>query len=317
MRISLYKFLNLFSPIYNWVYKDRLRVLAYHDIEDAEIFESQILWLKSKYNLINIPILYNHLIKNDPLPPRALLLTLDDGDKTVYTKALSVFQKHKIPSCLFIITDLIDSFKDFWWETIKKNEKIDGLSDSQILKIINHNKSIPNSQRLQNLKEYKSTVKQQLKIEEIHTLRDYGVFIANHSHTHPMFDMLEEQDIIKELEKSNDFFKNSEVGDYSVFAYPNGSYNETSEQLLEKFNIKMAFLFDHKINKKKIQPLRISRIRVDSTIPFPEFQTKVSGLHCLILNVKNRILNRVGNFKYLHKTKSQSPIREMKNVYDH
>ena len=317
MRTSLYKILNLFSPIYNWVYKDRLRVLAYHGIEDPKGFESQIKWLRSNYNFINIATLNNHLIKNVPLPPRALLLTLDDGDKTVYTEALPVFQKYNIPTCLFIITDLINSSQDFWWDTIKKNERKEGLCDSKILKIINHNKSIPNSQRLQNLSEYNSTTQPQLKFEEIEELHRNGVFIANHSHTHPMFDMLEKEEVIKELEKSNNFFKDNRVGDYSVFAYPNGSFNPMAEQLLKKNNIKMAFLFDHNINKKRIQPLRISRIRVDSIIPLPEFRTKVSGLHCFILNFKNRFLNTIGNLKYLQKSLPQAPLREMKNLYDH
>lgn len=286
MRNHLYNTLNLFYPVFNNLYKNRLRVLAYHDIADASNFESQIKWLKSKYNIIDIDTLKDHFFKNRKLPQNSLLITLDDGDKTVYTNGLPVFKKHKVPAVLFIITELIDTNKDFWWNTIIKNERKNGLAQPEIMKVINKNKSLSNEQRIKYLEQYPTTHQEQLTVEEVRELNKNKVYIGNHSHTHPMFDKLKKEELLNELEQVRKKFNNYNTGDYAVFAYPNGNFNKETENLLKENNINIAFFFDHKINKEKINPLRVSRIAVDSDTPLPEFKIKVSGLHPFILNFK-------------------------------
>lgn len=289
MRNCVYNTLKLISPVFNNFYSDRLRVLAYHDIVDPENFEAQLIWLKTRFNIIDIPTLKGHLFQQKKLPSNPLLITLDDGDKTVYTHGLPIFKKLGIPSCLFIITDLINTSKDFWWNTIRKNEQEKGLSQPEIIKLINRSKSVANDERVRILQEYPSTYKEQLTINEVKELHKNKVYIGNHSHTHPMFDKLEQYELKEELEQVQTFFQTNSVGDYSVFAYPNGNLNEKTEQLLIKNQIHIAFLFDHQVNQKKINPLRISRIAVDSDNPLPEFKTKVSGLHPMIWKVQKQL----------------------------
>jgi poly-beta-1,6-N-acetyl-D-glucosamine N-deacetylase len=286
MRTLIYTALNLFSPIFNKALQNRLRVLAYHDIIDANNFESQLIWLKSKYTLIDVPTLKEHLFNNQELPLNPLLITLDDGDKTVYTKGLPILKKHNIPSCLFIITDLIDTNKDFWWNTIRLNEEKNQLSRIEIMDIINKNKAMPNWERLKFIRNYEVTYQEQLTIEEIKELFNSGMFIGNHSHTHPMFNNLEKEEVIQELQESKKFFEWNKIGDHKVFAYPNGNFSIESEKLLENNGIKIAFLFDHQINKGKINPLRISRVAVDSDTPLTEFKSKVSGVHPMIRTIQ-------------------------------
>jgi peptidoglycan/xylan/chitin deacetylase (PgdA/CDA1 family) len=289
MRNLVYNTLKPFYPVFNYFSRNRLRVLAYHDIIDPNIFEQQLLWLKSEYNIIDVPSLKAHLLQKKKLPSNPLLITLDDGDRSVYTHGLPVLKKHQISCCLFIVTELIGTNKDFWWNTIRKNEKKKGLSETEIKKVINLNKSVPNEQRLRNLAEYNITYKEQLAIDEVKILNEQGVYIANHSHTHPMFDKLEKGELVEELEQVRAFFEENEVGDYAVFAYPNGNFCGSTENLLLNNGIKIAFLFDHKVNAKKMNPLRISRIAVDSNTPLSEFKTKVSGLHPLILKIKKQL----------------------------
>ena len=288
MRNFVYNTLKLVSPVFNSFYSNRLRVLAYHDIVDPDNFEAQLLWLKSQFNIIDIPRLKDYLFHSKELPSNPLLITLDDGDKTVYTNGLPIFKKLGIPSCLFIITEVINTNKDFWWNTIRKNEKEKGLSQTEITKLINKSKSAGNDTRIKILQKYPATYQEQLTIEEIKELHKDGVYIGNHSHTHPMFDKLGEHELREELEQVRLFFKTNDVGDFSVFAYPNGNLNEYTEQLLIENQIEIAFLFDHQVNQKKINPLRISRIAVDSDNPLSEFKTKVSGFHPMIRKIQKQ-----------------------------
>ncbi|WP_405198350.1 polysaccharide deacetylase family protein [Christiangramia sp. LLG6405-1] len=286
MRNLIYKSLNFISPVFNAFLKNRLRVLAYHDIIDPLNFENQIRWLKANYNLIDIEELKDYLSNRKSLPSKSLLITLDDGDRSVFQYALPIFRKYQVPACLFVISDLIDTRKDFWWDTIKKNEVKNGLSNSEIMKIINTNKRSSNRDRVEFLKKYSLTQHHQLTTAEIEELIESRVHIGNHSHTHPMFDKLEQNELHDELTNVRTFFDLNKIGDYSVFAYPNGNYTEITEKLLIENNIEIAFLFDHKINNRRINPLRISRIAVDSDNSMAEFKSKVSGLHPTIIKMR-------------------------------
>lgn len=107
------------------------------------------------------------------------------------------------------------------------------------------------------------------------------MIIANHSHTHPMFDQCNSDELKYELQKSTEVLESMDY-QAKVFAYPNGNFDPTAEQELIKEGVKMAFLFAHKLNEKNINPLRIFRIRVDSDTNLKEFKVKVSGLHSFI-----------------------------------
>ena len=56
---------------------------------------------------------------------------------------------------------------------------------------------------------------------------------------------------------------------------------------LKNLGMELIFLFDHKVNKKNLDPYNISRIRVDSDMTIEELKAKVSGLHPIIHHLKN------------------------------
>ena len=132
MRDFFFRILAVFSPIFNKFFKNRLRVLAYHEIADLAKFEAQIKWLKTKYNIIDIQILKDHLLRNNKLPPKPLLITFDDGDFSVYQDGLPILQRYKIPAALFIITNLINS-KNIFGGTVPEYFKSQGLSETETM----------------------------------------------------------------------------------------------------------------------------------------------------------------------------------------
>ncbi|WP_299153961.1 polysaccharide deacetylase family protein [uncultured Christiangramia sp.] len=282
MRQRLYDTLNYFQKIYSKIYSNNLRVLAYHTINDSSEFEKQIKYLKENFNIIDLDILEGHLFKNKKLPSKPLLITFDDGDISVYNNGLSLFTKYNIPSILFVITSLINTTKPFWWDQIRHH--IDGeKGESKSWEV----KNWSNKQRITYIEKLilespKAPLNaEQLSSSQLNDLSKSGMEIGNHSSTHPMFDQCETEEIKDELQTSISCLK--DLGfHYNVFAYPNGNYDNSSEQELVNSGIKMAFLFDHKINKRKVDPLRISRIRVDSNTNLKEFKVKVSGFHSYI-----------------------------------
>ncbi len=285
MRQHYYYFLTFFILLFKVRYSKRLRVLAYHTVFSSEKFEQQILYLIGRYNFISIDQLQNYLCNNGKLPKNPLLLTFDDGDITVFDNGLPVLVKHNIPSAIFLITSLIGTQNDYWIKQVEGYEmKVQGHTYTTARKAVNLFKNMPNSERLEAIKDYPVVHKRQLFLADLSEMRSSGMFIGNHTHTHPMLDKCSEEEIVEELVESTNVFKGLNLEGSDVFAYPNGNANMRTNKILENFGMKMIFLFDHKINKKQIDPLNISRIRIDTETPFNEFKVKVSGLHSFLFH---------------------------------
>lgn len=282
----VYKILTIPAYLYNILYRNRLRVLAYHDIVDKNTFNNHIEFLKTNYNVIDVGILKAHLFKKEPLPKKPLFISFDDGDYTVFENGLPALKSHKCPACLFIITELINTNKDFWFNTARKIEKENGKNSYEVRAIIQDLKSKTNNERKMKMKDYGDGERKQLSLGDLHTLINNKVFIANHSHTHPIFSRCEKEELNYEFKESKKFFQINGMNGYDVFAYPNGSFDNQSEKALKENNIKLAFLFDHKVCAKNINPLRISRIRTNSDMSLDELKVKVSGLHSALQIIK-------------------------------
>ena len=286
MRILYYRLLSFFSNTVRWAYKKRLRVLAYHGVPNEQAFSRQIQYLKKKYNIISIEDLQKHLNNKKKLPSYSLLITFDDGETNFLPNGLPVMKKYNIPGCVFVITQMIDTEEAFWWEVVRTHEKAAGENPVAIRNKINILKGLSNFERLQILKTYPKIKQQQLKLKNLYQLVKNDIFVGNHSNTHPMFDKCTLEEINIELDNSREHFEKWNLPGYSIFAYPNGNHDSRTEKALLMRNIRMAFVFDHKINSKKINPLKISRIRTNSDMIISELKVKISGLHSLLKSLK-------------------------------
>lgn len=286
MRTLFYKLLVFPSAVFKSVTKNRLRVLAYHDVKNKNAFEAHIKYLKKHFNIITIGDVLSHFYNREPLPERPLLVTFDDGDISVLEKALPVLSSHNCPACVFIITGLINTNNEFWFRHIRNMERLQGKGGSEVNLIMERLKRMNNTNRLESIVAYGVGKREQLTIKDLFTLENNNIAITNHSHTHPMFNRCSKTEIENELSESKNFFDSNHLNGYQVFAYPNGNHDYKSEVLLKEMGIKLAFLFDHKICKENTNPFRISRIRINSDTRLDEFKVKVSGLHSTLLHLK-------------------------------
>lgn len=283
-----YKILTIPSFFYNYFYRKRLRVLAYHDVKGEKQFYRHLEYLKEKYNIISIEDVRNTLKNKADFPTNSLLITFDDGDISVLEKGLPVLKKLEVPSCLFIITGLINTHTDFWFSAIRKHEKLNGKNQQEIENLMSRLKAIKNVERIDEINKYNFPMQKQLTSQNLIDLKEGKVFIANHSHTHPMFDRCSQDELRTEFKMTLLKFKEFQLEEGNeYFAYPNGNWDNSSEVALKEMDIKIAFLFDHKINKRNINPYRISRIRTNSDMSIDELKVKVSGLHSAFQKIKN------------------------------
>lgn len=245
-------------------------ILTYHEVTDATALESQFAYLSAD--------------------ARNVLVTFDDGHRSVYEVAFPLLKKYELPAIVFIITGLVGTDTPFWWDEIRYY-----LGPEEGNAMVAQAKTWPNAKRLH----YLSTLRTQstkpalsqpqLAVDELVEMREAGVRIGNHSHTHPMFDQCTNEELQEELRKSRTFFEDAGLDGYELFAYPNGNHNETSERILSEHGIRNAFLFDHSLPETPVNRYRISRLSVNDDTPMWKFRLILSGLHSKMLPVTKRV----------------------------
>lgn len=86
-------------------------------------FESHLAELRSGgYRVLPLADVARALAANRPLPPRAIALTIDDADLSVYTRAWPRLKALGLPVTLFVSTDTIDRGSDrhMSWDQIRE-----------------------------------------------------------------------------------------------------------------------------------------------------------------------------------------------------
>ena len=82
-----------------------------------ERFRRTLDFLQSRYHIMRLAELREILLRNEPLPPNALAITLDDGYRDAFDNAIPVLQDASLPATVFLPTAYIDSPGTvFWWD---------------------------------------------------------------------------------------------------------------------------------------------------------------------------------------------------------
>lgn len=87
-----------------------------HDEKSQEQFEQTLLWFKSRYNLVSINELREHIYNGKPLK-NACMLSVDDGWRSTYDVIYPVMRKHNVPFTIFVSPHVMETGMNFWYYT--------------------------------------------------------------------------------------------------------------------------------------------------------------------------------------------------------
>lgn len=219
-------------------------------------------------------------------------ITVDDGDVSFYTYMFPLLKHSNVPVILFIITELINTNIPFWWDEIvyllgeaegeKKVWEAKGWLNKERVAYLEKLREQSNKPRLEQV---------QLTTDQLLEMQEAGVIIANHSHTHPMFDKCTAEELKQELHNSKAFFQKHGLNGYELLAYPNGNVNLLAEEVAKHEGIKYGFLFDHQLSNPNGNPYRISRLSVTDQISIKKMKFILSGMHSKLLPLRKKVYN--------------------------
>ena len=278
--------------------RDRLLVLCYHGVLDGPNFEAQMRELVIHRDPVTLEDLAESVRTGDPLGPGSVLVTFDDGDRTVLDTGLPILVRLAIPAAMFVITDLIGTDEPFWWDELADLVAAGGVTsvaDGDGPSMFRALKRVPEAQRRRALAELRGSAtapaprRAQLEPGDLRLLEQGGVSVGSHSSTHPFLDRCPSADLESEVADSRRRLEELLGHRVTAFAYPNGNVNGAVRQASRMAGYDLAFGWDHRFaGNPPSDPLCISRVRVDDWTGLDRFRLLISGAHSFAHRVRGR-----------------------------
>jgi len=110
-------------------------ILAYHRVADvpdedafpfdielvsasADAFRRQMDHLARHFNPVTFETVLAHLDRGEPPPPRAAIVTFDDGFADNYHTAFPILRERGMPATIFVATGFLDRQENYWYERL-------------------------------------------------------------------------------------------------------------------------------------------------------------------------------------------------------
>jgi len=99
-------------------------------------FLAQMDYLKNKdYHIITLADLQDFLSASKPIPPRSVVITVDDGFRSGYDIAYPILKSYGFRATFFIYTDFVGGSRSLTWAAIKE------MGESGMIDIQSHSKT--------------------------------------------------------------------------------------------------------------------------------------------------------------------------------
>lgn len=257
------------------IQRKRVSILLFHDLK-GETAEKNFNYLTKKYNVICLNDLINAIDKKDfsKIPPKALIITFDDGHIRNY-EMLPIIKKTKVPITIFLCAGLLNTNRHFWFK-----HKHNSISTSEL-------KLVPNEKRLELLS--KVGFKQDKEFENPQALQKQQIdemvpFVNMQSHTlfHPILPKCKYDVAKSEIVHSKEILEDNYGLNINAISYPNGDYSDRDIEFSKDAGYKCGITVDYGFNKANTDPFRLKRISVNDTDDLNELIVKASGVWALI-----------------------------------
>jgi peptidoglycan/xylan/chitin deacetylase (PgdA/CDA1 family) len=220
-----------------------LRVLMYHKVNDlpenplsvpVSVFDEQMAQLRElRYTVVDLDAVLAHYSEGRPLPPRAVLITFDDGYYDNLANARDVLRRHGYPAVLFVPIGYLDD-----------------------------RYPLPHEERLAQ----RGLLNRTLGWDELDELERDGIRIESHGISHRPLAALEVDEAAREIVLSRLRLEERLGRAVRAFAYVKGSeahYRPVHLSLLRQAGYEVAFTSVSGPNGPAADPLRLHRYNVE------------------------------------------------------
>lgn len=298
-----------------------LRILCYHGgaLQDetewrpsnfirSETFRHRLQYIKEYgYRVISLDEARAYQ-KLGRFPPKALVITIDDGFYSTYLQMVPLLVEHQMPATFYITTYYVEKQTPIFRLGVQYLHWLakSGASKEEIWKYISRGENqCTEEQRTKLLEELAAkfgvdwnAILASRKIsfvtkDEIRHMAKDGIDIQLHTHRHRLPES--ESEVACEI-TDNRAVLEPLVGRKLVhFCYPSGIYSKHHQAPLLAQNIETATTSNIGLNRPETNPLLLNRILDSEFESQLDFEAEVSGFRELFRRLKARSFFKTGN----------------------
>jgi glycosyltransferase involved in cell wall biosynthesis/peptidoglycan/xylan/chitin deacetylase (PgdA/CDA1 family) len=256
-----------------------LRVLMYHRVIDPgaapcspslvsatpRAFEEQARLLARRYRVLSLDEVVDLFRRLRPLPPRAVLITFDDGCADFGEIAWPILRRHRLPATVFVPTAYPGRpERNFWWDRlhaalsstqVARVETPEGplsLADvaskgaalrslQRLVKTLPHHEAMQLVDRVCRELGDVPAPSDVLPWNRLRALAADGVAIGAHTRTHPALTRLATEEARAEIRGSAGDLRRELGACPPVFAYPFGDHDDRIVRIVREEGFELAF----------------------------------------------------------------------------
>jgi len=253
-------------------------ILLYHEPAPEQL-EKHLQFLTKHYNFITLDLLVEAISQKDwtKIPPKALVVTLDDGHQSNYL-LLDIFKRYNVKPTIFICSKIVNTQRHFWWKNNYPNHY--------------ELKSIPRKEMLEKLakkvgyfpeKNYED--RQALSVEEIEQMKPFIDFQA-HTCFHPILPLCEDQESNFEIKQCKVDLEQLLEQPIKHFAYPNGDYTQREMLYLREAGYLSARTVKFGWNTVETDPYQLNILSDSDDVSTDKLSAQITGLFNLLVGAK-------------------------------
>ncbi len=236
-------------------YQVRVPILYYHQVAagipskqrvSPEVFKAQIDYLRSKrYRTIGFEDLANRLQTGQPLPPRPIIISFDDGYLNTFTCAYPILKEAGFMATTFVVSGFIGG--ESCWEGTKE----------QVVPLMTR--------------------------ENILTMSADGFQFGGHTRTHKNLTALSPGEAENEVALGKKDLEELLQQPVYSFAYPYGDFNDQVIDLVKKCGFKAARTVHTGNTHRENDLFRLTCVKINGKTPAWKFKYYLTGLYHLDL----------------------------------
>jgi peptidoglycan/xylan/chitin deacetylase (PgdA/CDA1 family) len=235
-----------------------------------EMFDQHLELIGEHHTVVSLDDAVAWLSRGASLPPRAALLTFDDGYRDNYELAFPILRRRGLPATFFLATGHMDTGELLWWDlasaliTGGDGTEVDlpligpvtlpepGERVPLVLRWVSAAKALPHAARMEALEALAGSVsatpvggpRVAMSWDEAREMADAGMDFGGHTRSHPILSRLSPDDARREIVDGVDRIREELGSEVLAFAYPNGGradFGPVDKRVLAELGVALAF----------------------------------------------------------------------------
>lgn len=272
-----------------------------------EHFAEQVAYMSRHFTPIAMHEAAARIHRGEPLPPRALSITFDDGYLDNLSHALPILEQHGVPHAIYVPTGGLDSGEMLWWDRVigafacTERKHLDlqdaGLADhgervslnrmqrpDVVARVLGRLWDLPAQRMLESVRRIERLlaarlteplVARRLSPEQVVELHRHGVEIGAHSIDHPNLALASAAETRREMQEGRDRLQQLLQHAVCGLAYPGGRMGPQTAQIARELGFSYALATYSGGNQAPHRLYELSRIGMPDT-HMPDFRRAVS-----------------------------------------